>query len=61
MGVFKRKSKDDALDYKKINEGIGIGVNLLRVIFILAVALLIFVCSKPWSLEMFFKVCLNYC
>ena len=46
MGVFRRKSKDDALDYKKINEGIGIGVNLLRVIFILAVALLIFVCSK---------------
>ena len=46
MGVFRRKSKEDALDYKKINEGISVGVNLLRVIFILAVALLIFVCSK---------------
>ena len=46
MGVFRRKSKEDALDYKKINEGISVGVNLLRVIFILSVALLIFVCSK---------------
>ena len=40
MGVFRRKSKEDALDYKKINEGISVGVNLLRVIFILGTPLL---------------------
>ncbi len=58
MGVFRKKSKDDALDYKKINEGITIGVNLLRIIFILAVALLIFVCSKllhDWGILPFVK------
>lgn len=42
--MFKKKS--DSLDYGKLNEGIRIGVNLLKIAFILAIVVLIFVCSN---------------
>lgn len=42
--MFKKKS--DSVDYLKLNEGITIGVNILKIIFILAIVSLIFICSK---------------
>lgn len=42
--MFKKKS--DSVDYLKLNEGIRIGVNILKIIFILAIVSLIFICSK---------------
>ena len=42
--MLKRKS--DSIDYGKLNEGIRIGVNILKIAFILAIVCLIFICSK---------------
>jgi len=42
--MFKRKN--DAVDYAKLNEGISVGVNILKIVFILAIVSLIFICSK---------------
>lgn len=40
------KKKDDGLDYKKINEGIRIGVTLLKITLFLAIVLLTYVSLK---------------
>lgn len=40
------KRKGDSLDYNKLNEGIHIGVGLLKIIFILAIVALVYICSK---------------
>lgn len=40
-----RKKKDN-IDYEKLNEGIYVGVNLIKIFFILAIVLLVFVCSR---------------
>lgn len=45
--MLKRKS--DAVDYKKLNEGISIGVSILKIIFILAIVMLVFICSRLLS------------
>lgn len=42
--MFKKKS--DAVDYLRLNEGIRIGVNILKIIFVLAIVSLVFICSK---------------
>lgn len=42
--MFKKKS--DSVDYTKLNEGIRIGVNILKIVFILAIVILVFICSK---------------
>lgn len=54
--MFKKKS--DAVDYLKLNEGIRIGVNILKIIFILAIVSLIFICSKllgDWKILPFIR------
>ena len=43
--MFKRK-KDDSLDYVKLNEGIRIGVDILKIALILTVVLLVFISGK---------------
>lgn len=40
-----RKKKDN-IDYEKLNEGIYVGVNLIKIFFILAIVVLVFVCSR---------------
>ena len=45
--MLKRKS--DAVDYKKLNEGISIGVNILKIVFVLAIVVLVFICSRLLS------------
>ena len=40
------KKKNDTIDYAKLNEGIGLGVNILKIFFILAIVSLIFICSN---------------
>lgn len=40
------KRKNDSIDYSKLNEGIRIGVNILKIVFILAIVCLVFICSK---------------
>lgn len=40
------KRKNDSLDYGKLNEGIRIGVNLLKIVFVLTIVCLVFICSK---------------
>ena len=40
------KKKDDSLDYKKLNEGIRIGVTLLKITLFLAVVLLTYISLK---------------
>jgi predicted PurR-regulated permease PerM len=45
--VFKKKS--DSIDYGRLNEGIRIGVNILKIVFILAIVCLVFICSKLLS------------
>ena len=42
--MFKKKT--DSINYGKLNEGIAIGVSLLKIIFILTIVVLIFICSK---------------
>ena len=38
--------KNDSVDYGKLNEGIRIGVNILKIFFILSIVCLVFICSK---------------
>ena len=38
--------KNDSVDYSKLNEGIKIGVSILKIFFILAIVSLVFICSK---------------
>lgn len=40
------KKKNDSLDYGKLNEGVRIGVSLLKIIFILTIVVLVFICSR---------------
>lgn len=40
------RKKNDSLDYGKLNEGIRIGVNILKIVFVLAIVVLVFICSK---------------
>ncbi len=40
------KRKDDSVDYKKLNEGISIGVSLLKIILFLSIALLAYITIK---------------
>lgn len=42
--MFKKKT--DSINYGKLNEGIAIGVSLLKIIFILTIVVLVFICSK---------------
>lgn len=42
--MFKKKT--DSINYGKLNEGIAIGVSILKIIFILTIVVLIFICSK---------------
>lgn len=42
--MLRRKS--DSVDYAKLNEGIRIGVNILKIVFILVIVSLVFICSK---------------
>ncbi len=42
--MLKRKS--DSVDYAKLNEGLRLGVNILKIVFILAIVMLVFICSK---------------
>ena len=44
MMMLRRKS--DSVDYSKLNEGLRIGVNILKIVFILAIVMLVFICSK---------------
>lgn len=58
--MFKKKS--DSVDYLKLNEGIRIGVNILKIIFILAIVSLVFICSKllgDWKILPFIKSILS--
>lgn len=43
------KKKNDTVDYTKLNEGIRISVNILKIVFILAIVSLVFICSKLLS------------
>lgn len=43
---FMLKKKKDSLDYEKVNEGLNVGVKLLKLLFFLLVVLSIYVCSK---------------
>jgi len=52
------RKKDDNVDYKKLNEGISIGVTLLRIVLVLVVALFIYICSRilaDWQILSLFK------
>lgn len=40
------RRKNDSLDYGKLNEGIRISVNILKIVFILVIVCLVFICSK---------------
>lgn len=40
------RKKSDSVDYEKLNEGIRIGVNILKIFFVLAIVCLVFICSK---------------
>ena len=44
--MLKSKKKSDSIDYGKLNEGIRIGVNILKIVFILTIVCLVFICSK---------------
>ena len=46
--MFKKKN-NDSIDYGKLNEGIRIGVNILKIFFILSIVVLIFICSRLFS------------
>ena len=41
-----RRKNNDSIDYGKLNEGIRIGVNILKIFFILAIVILVFICSR---------------
>ena len=43
------KKKNDSIDYGKLNEGIRIGVNILKIVFVLAIVSLVFICSNLLS------------
>lgn len=52
------RKKSDSLDYTKLNEGIKIGVNLLKIAFILVIVILVFVCSRllrDWKILEFLR------
>ena len=38
--------KNDSVDYGRLNEGIRIGVNILKIVFVLVIVSLVFICSK---------------
>ena len=56
------KNKDKELDYTKLNEGIRIGVDILKIMLILAIVSLVFVSSKlliDWKILPFLKTVLK--
>lgn len=59
--MFK-KNKDTNVDYTKLNEGIRIGVDILKIMLILAIVSLVFVSSKlliDWKILPFIKTFLK--
>ena len=44
--MLRRKNESNSLDYGKLNEGIRIGVNILKIVFALTIVCLVFICSK---------------
>ena len=40
------KKKKDGVDYEKLNEGIKIGVDLLKIFFVFVIVAVVFICSK---------------
>lgn len=40
------RKKNDSVDYGKLNEGIRISVNILKIVFVLTIVCLVFICSK---------------
>lgn len=40
------KKNNDSVDYGRLNEGIRIGVNILKIFFVLVIVSLVFICSK---------------
>lgn len=40
------KKKKDGVDYEKLNEGIKIGVDILKIFFVLVIVAVVFICSK---------------
>lgn len=56
------RKKSDSVDYGKLNEGIRIGVNILKIFFVLAIVCLVFICSKlldDWKILPFIKQMLS--
>lgn len=56
------KRKKDSLDYEKVNEGLHVGVKLLKLLFFLLVVLSIYVCNKlltDWKILPFIKTMLG--
>lgn len=45
-GNIMLRKKNDSIDYGKLNEGIRIGVSILKIFLILAIVMLIFICSR---------------
>ena len=59
--MFKKK-KDTAVDYTKLNEGIRIGVDILKIFLILIIVSLVFISSKllvDWKILPFLKTILK--
>ena len=44
--IIKSRKKSDSVDYTKLNEGIRIGVNILKIVFVLTIVMLVFICSR---------------
>lgn len=44
--MLKSKKKSDSVDYGRLNEGIRIGVNILKIAFVLSIVMLVFICSR---------------
>ena len=59
--MFK-KNKDTELDYTKLNEGIRIGVDILKIFLVLIIVSLVFICSKlaiDWKILPFLRTILR--
>ena len=59
--MFKKK-KDTEVDYTKLNEGIRIGVDILKIFLILIIVSLVFISSKliiDWKILPFIKTILK--
>lgn len=57
-----RKNKDNGVDYTKLNEGIRIGVDILKIFLILVIVSLVFISTKlaiDWKILPFLKTILK--